>query len=309
MSYVNVDKGPTPIYPFGIDEDYDYREIDLESNRRAFGSPNNSPIWAIDSYALNNVVGLKVISAQIPFSYYVIWNNGVQGNNSFTLTDNAGTNTVVLPIGNYTSTTILPVLGLALTTASGVNTYTVTYSSSTGRLTITSSNTTNPYFVTFGADNSLHAGPWLGFSSNQSANSISGILSGDKLLDITGPSTLRLNSNLGGSLAYKIIQPGSATGQANQGTVSGNILASIPVTANPFGFMNYEDPADTFWFDTGDQCLNTINLYFTWGAMENPSVVDFNGVHWQVKLCVLTPKRNNIYQAGKRRQIASGAPF
>ena len=80
---------------------------------------------------LSRVKGMKILSAEIPFSYYVFTST----NNAFELSANGTTGwvRVVIPPGNYTKDSILPALKTVIEAAlPGV--MTVTYNASTMKL-------------------------------------------------------------------------------------------------------------------------------------------------------------------------------
>lgn len=85
----------------GLSDEYYYKELSLDA--KDFSSPQTTQFTALNwpsfntgvSGDLKNIVGLKVISAQIPFSYYVF----TLLNGSFQLREGAGPTTVSITPG------------------------------------------------------------------------------------------------------------------------------------------------------------------------------------------------------------------
>jgi len=92
---------------------------------------------------LSRVKGMKILSAEIPFSYYVFTLN----NNPFEVSTTASGPWIsaAIPVGNYTKDTILPVLKSVIEAAIP-GTITVTYNTTTLKLVFSS---TACKFLTF----------------------------------------------------------------------------------------------------------------------------------------------------------------
>lgn len=230
---------------FGLSDRLGYTELSLDSldasNTKGAGvSKSDWPEFRLNT--LSNVAGIKIIEAQIPFSFYVI--NG--GNNTFLLSESSSGNDpqlVALPIGNYDYTTISEALGAALTTASlglASSTYTVDYLQNTQKLLITKSGT-GTFTLAFGENGdpgNTNPRLWLGFNDG-AITSGALTMTAPNVLQITGPNYLYINSDAIGTLCGMFL-PKGATNLAQNGI--GPQLAKIPITVGPGGVIFWQDP-------------------------------------------------------------------
>ncbi len=264
----------------GNSMDLEYTEIYIDSSDGITVNPTYaSTDWASFRFVtpLQRIAKMKVIEAEIPFSYYVINNE----NNQFTLAEPA-TATVTIPVGNYSSTTLPTVLGSAMTAVSpGARTYTVTYNTTSQKLLITASAGTFSISVNSQLQLILGMAP---------INASSGTtLVAPNVAQITGPNYLYLNSDTLGP-SFQTYLPSTAP---NFSPSKGPQLARIPVNTNPGDIIYYNDPAPEKWFDTQNLLqLNTLELYFTLG--NTTQKVRFNGQPFSIKLgLLLYPDVNN----------------
>lgn len=147
----------------GVNDIYEYNELHLDSAARDQGD-NNQPIFMLQP-ALSSIMGVKLVSAQIPFTFYVF----NEKNNTFSYYPTGDTNanpvTITIPIGNYTSQTFDTTLETALAAAAPGSPITVDYSGNSGRYTLTS-NSGTPFAFRFGADDDAGENNprlWIGF--------------------------------------------------------------------------------------------------------------------------------------------------
>lgn len=232
---------------------------------------------------LLNVAFMKVLQAEIPFSYYVINAN----NNTFFLTE-VGSTLVTLPVGNYTSSTLSTALGTALTTASGINTYTVVYSNVTQKFTITS--TGGAFALVFGSpSDSGQSNPRLILGFNAGTNSSTGnTLVGPNTVQITGPNYVYLNCPQLGPLTETYLPQNSINLQSGQ---KGPQIARIPIECNPGDVSYYADPAPEKWFNVENlRQIQNLELYCTLGNQSVERALRFNGQNFSVKMGFLLLK-------------------
>lgn len=222
---------------------------------------------------VQNIAKMKILEAEIPFSYYVVNNDS----NRVTLTEASGTRTGILLNGNYTATTLASSLAITLTGASlglGNRTYTVTYSEQTGRFTIDSSGS---FTITIES-------PLL-----QTITGLPRVISsaGNRIVApsvalVTGPNYVYVNSDTLGP-SFETFLPSTAL----EFPVSkGPQLARIPITENPGGVTYYQDPVPDKWFDVNNLLqLQQFDLYVTLG--NSSQKVRFNGQHFSIKLGIM----------------------
>ena len=111
-------------------------QVYCDSTYRYGGSTSNFTYML--KKPLDNMTSFKLISAEIPLTYYNVRNNAgaIDNNNIFYFNEGSTTKQAVLTPGYYTSTTIIPALQTAMNLA-GTNTYIVTFNATTGLFTIT----------------------------------------------------------------------------------------------------------------------------------------------------------------------------
>lgn len=304
---------------FGLNDNYDYHEIEFDSmdtqntlaarvSDSLINEKNllNWPLFTIGR-PLSNVIALKIVSAEIPFSYYVVTNF----NGYFQLIEDnfASTHFLQIPAGNYTSGTLAAEFQSLLnsqtiyTASVTPGVYTVEFDNSTGKFIVKQSTTVAADFkIEFGtgSTNPGYDNPRLvlGFRGglNFGAPYFGGpglfgqILFAPFTAQITGPNYLYINSNLQGQQVGLYLPDGSfSKGQL------GPQMAKVPINANPGEVIFYEDPDPQKWFDVeGINAFYQIDFYCTLG--NNPEKMDFQGLSFSIKLGILTVKTAHTEQ-------------
>lgn len=288
---------------YGISDQYDYIELSLDSEdfsyaQNSIHKPLNWPLFEIGgARTLTNVVALKVISVEIPFSYYIF--NDL--NNTFTLTEStSGASVITITPGNYTSSQMITELNAQFITGGATAVYTVTYSSITNKFTITSDGggANASFTLTFGsAGDTTNTDPhwFLGFDSGVNASTLLVLISPNVIL-LSGPNYIYVNSQLQGQLTNNILPTGAENlGGGNRGPQ----IAKVPVTTGPGSVIFYNDPAPEYWFNVGFiDVMQNIDFYLTLGNFREP--IKLNGLAFQIKLGILKQKisRDNSSMGG-----------
>jgi len=289
---------------FGLNDNYEYYEFSLDSLDAddAFNSQNLTTDWPVFTVAgkgpLTDVVALKVLEVQIPFSWYVFNSK----NNTFTITETTGgTHTITIPIGNYTSSTLPAILTTALSPAVAGTTQTITctYNTSTNNLTFTSAVNTNVFSFNFGtqvASENFSPRLFIGFNygsitSSQVTGPVQAITSPYSVL-LSGPNYLYLNSQKIGS-DLDLYLPKEATNLG--GGLAGPQMCKIPVNCNAGGTVIYQDSSPMMWFKYDQlQSLNGFDFYLTLGNLSAQSPLQLNGLGFSIKLGILREVKINI---------------
>ena len=238
-----------------------YIEVYLDSSRRSYGT-NDHPYFVIDNYNLKEFVGMKVIKAVVPTSYYAI----NSANNTVTFQENVGV-AVSFDItpGNYSKSQFEAEVKSKLEAASpNTRTYTVAISSITGLLTITVS------AGTF----ALSASSLLGFNATSQATSQTSV----NVINLTGPCCLQLRSSALGSAMSHV------SNIVNQ-SQNNNVLATIPISASSFSFQVYQPQSDDY-YDV-EHTINSLDFYFT---DDSERQISFNGVPIHITIALLMEK-------------------
>lgn len=245
---------------YGLNDDYRYIEFHLDSldtpvtNNSSFDSTDN-PLFIMTT-PYENIVAMKVLEVQIPFSFYIINSS----TNTFGLLESVGgvSTTVTIPVGYYNATTLATATGLALTATSlaiGNNTgagwtYTVVYSALTGKFTFTSTQSSGSFTLAMGqfaGSETSPRGP-LGFPqapATTTFNYISSVqatpaLVSPNVASVGGPNYMYLNCDKYGS-QLDFALPSGATALGAQGA-TGSQIAKIPINVQPGGVIYWSDP-------------------------------------------------------------------
>lgn len=305
----------------GVNDVWHYNEIHLDSSARDSGT-NDEPQFFLPR-PLNDVLAFKVLSAEIPFSYYLLHddNNAAR----FTFYDVLGgttpyvTRTLALQIPNG-SYSCPEDLGAAWEkemnqAASELNSppafkYKVAFAGATGSFTVSAvdasgnplspaNNTTDPafhglsfFFPTTASGESIAA--FFGCQPDKVYGNVD--LGGDvnaytysvstDLCNITGSNYLQLFSNLGNRLSTNFLSNGSTTS-------SPPVIARIPVNAAPFDIITYKDLNPSMMFDVGMTQIQNISLSLRLGRSED-HVLHLNEQPWSVVLMVLTQRDTTV---------------
>jgi len=221
----------------------------------------------------DEVLGVELVSATIPNSFYNLSNNN--SNNTITFKEGANAyTTLTIPSGSYDilelSDKLKTLLEAQSTTWGNSYTYTFSYDKINNLLTITNSG--NDAIFDFTTNTTCRR--FLGFTSSiQTINSADGITS-DRAVDITDTRNsiyIRL-PNLSNS---KVIE-------SNSGKYS-NVVAQIPVELSRNSFFTY-DPPTKFVCELVQKQINSIDINITYQEETNP--VNFERADWECNLII-----------------------
>jgi hypothetical protein len=239
---------------YGLNDQFAYYEYEFDSSDaiQPFDSTNLSTDWPQFTFirVLKDIAAIKILEAQIPFTWYVFNEN----NNTFWLAEGLFPFVAVtIPVGNYNSTSLAAVLGTALT-AAGTQTYTVTFlgSSSTeptlNKFRITSNVAIGGSFIlTFGPTikEGSEIKSYLGMSSVVGSTVAAGVdpatLTSPYTVNVTGPNYVYINSSQIGALTSLFIPDGLGPKGG-----WGPQMAKIPVDVQPGGIIYWKDPGKFF---------------------------------------------------------------
>jgi hypothetical protein len=275
---------------YNIDDIFELVELQLDS-RVAFSTPDasyssiNWPLYRLE--AIHNIVGLKVVSASIPFTYYTFNSN----NNTFTLTESegGGAQTVTIPPGNYNVTTFITAAETALeaasTAAGNNNAYTVTYSGTTGKLTfVNDAGGVNTFTLTFGSstDNGLTNPRFLlGFNAGAATSSTSQSLTAPNAAMIQGDNYIYINCGLGNGIKNYI-----PLTESNGGGGATPMIACVDVNVDAGEIITWVDENPQYFFSKEIDHISSIDFYLTLG--NSPFKLDLNGQPFKLKIGILT---------------------
>ncbi len=280
---------------FGLNDHLSYYELEfdsLDATSSYIGgvAATDWPLFQVAAKGpLQDIVAIKVLEVQIPFSWYVFNSR----NNSFTLIETGGSPlTVTIPIGNYTASALVSVMQTALNAVGISNTYTVSYSTVLGKFSFLAS--TVGFSFTFGLPtNSGNVNPrlYIGFPGGVTFSS--GLLLTAPNVDLTsGPNYVYLNSAKLGSDVDVFLPAGAFNLGGGQ---AGPQIAKIPVNCNPGGIVMWQDPDPQKWFKYDQlQSLNTMDFFLTLGNTTTQTPLQLNGLSFSLKIGILRALKTNV---------------
>lgn len=290
-----------------MDDNYNYYEFSIDSldATSSFSGTAASTDWPFFEVAakgpLENIAGIKIIEAQIPFSWYVF----NSANNTFLMGVGSSVYTITIPIGNYTASSIATAMALAINTATGTSNYTVTYNSTIKKFYfLQATGTPSPFYFTFGAPagipgvepNSGNKNPrlYIGFPPGTTTASLVGgkyeMWSPNCEL-VSGPNYIYVNSSKIGSDVDQYLPAGAVN---LGGGKAGPQIAKIPVNVNPGGIIYWQDPAHQYFFSYDQlQSINSFDFYLTLGNTTSQIPLQLNGLGFSLKLAILERKLVN----------------
>jgi len=290
---------------YGLSDNFEYFEFSLDSLDASYSNQAGtaSTDWPVFEVAgkgpLKDIVAVKILDAQIPFSWYVI--NSV--NRSFLMRVDAGVDfTVTLTVGNYTAASMAVELQTAINAAAGGTTLNVTYV--TGRQKFLFTKTGGPgtnYTFTFGAPegipgvqpNSGNTNPrlWIGFTPG-STTSVAGVMESPNCVLVSGPGYLYVNSTRIGSDVDMYLPQGAFN---LGGGKAGPFMAKIAIDTNPGGMVTWVDSDPQKWFKFDQlQSLNNFDFFLSLGNTTSEFPLKLNGLGFSLKLGVLKLQRMSL---------------
>jgi hypothetical protein len=181
-----------------LNEKLEYIELEFDSYDTSISFNDNytSDNWPLFRLArpISDIAAMKIVSAEIPFSYYVV--NSI--NRFFVLNIGGIDFTIPIPVGNYTGTSLAAIIQATMPPL-----YFCTFSSTTNRLTFTTTIPIIPNYLRFGNsvddDGQFNLRYVMGFGPYISSTFTAGTpLVAPFVLQISGPNYLYVNSKLYG---------------------------------------------------------------------------------------------------------------
>lgn len=311
----------------GVNDIWHYNELHLDSSARD-GGTNDEPTFVLPD-PLHDVMGVKVLSAHIPFSYYLVHDD----NNSFLFTfwsDQAATGhrlqTVPLSLspGSYSTpddcaqslADDINAAWIAFWQAPNRTTqppylYAVRFHPSIGAFELYATKLVNgiPTPVTVANNDCGFQGlsfqfqvgltgescaPVFGFQPSVVYGSVmDDPVTTDNANEVTYSVIGKLVNLAGPSYLQLFSNLGNRI--SNRLLVNGTttssppVLARIPVNAPPYGTISYTDPNPSFAFDVGLSQLQNISLSLRLGRQETHPL-HLNDQAWSIVLLVLTQR-------------------
>lgn len=202
---------------------------------------------------------VQLLNAQIPVSFYVINST----NNQFTLKLGAGVlTTYTIPVGNYQANSLITAIK---TVVNNVN-FNITISSINGCLTFTDTETIQ---INNNGVNTI--GYVLGFPAGV-FNDTAFSLTAPFPLNLLGTKTLQVRSNNLSCSNISSVQGGATT-----------LLATIPVSATPFGMIDYKDVGNNM-ITIANTSLDDLDIEIVDG--ESGDYINFNNADWCITLAI-----------------------
>ena len=231
----------------------------------------------------DEVLGVSLVSATIPNSFYNLSNNNKNNKLKFKETGDTDFQTIIIPSGSYDILELSDkVKELLENNSTNGLLYTLTYDEITNELNIKNNNPT-VYNTTFDFTIEDSCRRFLGFKSQEiTINSTNGITS-DRAVDITDTRNsiyIRL-PNLSNN---KVME--SSSGKFS------NVIAQVPVALSRNSFFNFEPPVE-FVCELTQKQINSIDVNITYQEETQP--VKFENADWEVNLKIMFFKSHHTH--------------
>lgn len=279
-----------PIQTPGINDVYEYNEVHLSSVQRDAGTTDH-PEWNIQP-ELHNVLGVKIVSAQIPFTFYTIVDSGPGKNNTLRVTRTDGiSHLITIAPGVYDVWQLADALSKPEHASSGINVVHFEWLPQRGR-----------YRVDFLASSLLDKDARLNLVDNPLADLI-GFPRADVYLNfsdanqriapsvanVAGPNALYIVSNaLSGRISRNVRCNGSSTPNPP-------VVAKVPVNCNFGQVIVYTDPNPAPCFDMSMGLISRLDFQIIHADTLTP--LQLNGVPWSITVQVLTQRDTSVTRA------------
>lgn len=258
------------------------RDINLTS-RDDFNNSGTLNLFENIIASDDEVLGVSLISATVPNSFFNLSNNNQNNKIKFKETGDSSYKELTIPSGSYDILELSSKIKILLE-ANSTNSliYTFSYDEINNTLNIKSSNPTakNTTFD-FTIENSCRR--FLGFKSQEiTINSTNGITS-DRAVDITDTRNsiyIRL-PNLSNS---KVVE--SSSGKFS------NIISQVPIALSRNTFFVYEPPTE-FICELTQKQINSIDINITY--QNETEAVNFEGCDWEINLKITFFKSHHTH--------------
>jgi hypothetical protein len=231
----------------------------------------------------DEVLGVSLVSATIPNSFYNLSNNNQNNKLKFKETGDTDFITLTIPSGSYDILELSSKIKTLLE-ANSTNslTYTFTYDEINNSLNIKNSNPTvkNTTFD-FTIENSCRR--FLGFKSQEISITTTNGITSDRAVDITDTRNsiyVRL-PNLSNS---KVLE--SSSGKFS------NIIAQVPVALSRNSFFVYDPPVE-FICELSQKQINSIDVNITY--QNETEAVNFENADWEINLKITFFKSHHTH--------------
>lgn len=251
-----------------MDSQLIYRSAYFDSRKRSTGS-NNSPVFNLD-IPLKASHKLKIVSVNIPFSFYYF-------NGNFVIREENLTNMTISFQGNYTIDEICSQIQTQLNaqqTSGAV--YTCSYSSVTGKIAIGAN--INTFKQVISQTNNIASK--LGFTIGQQTGFFLVSANASKV----SPQFVVLQSS-------ELVQEVAVDSRSYyRNSSNNNIIMTVPMTNLFWQYNYYNAPqaAEYLTANGGDLTQISFNIIDDYGES-----IDFNGIPFTVKIGLLTSNINN----------------
>jgi hypothetical protein len=255
----------------------------ISTSKEDFNNSGRFSLFENIEASEDEVLGVSLVSATIPNSFYNLSNNNQNNKLKFKETGDTDYIILTIPSGSY------DILELSskikeLLEANSTNslTYTFTYDEINNSITIKNSNPTvkNTTFD-FTIENSCRR--FLGFKSQEISITTTNGITSDRAVDITDTRNsiyIRL-PNLSNS---KVLE--SSSGKFS------NIIAQVPVALSRNSFFIYDPPVE-FICELSQKQINSIDINITY--QNETEAVNFENADWEINLKITFFKSHHTH--------------
>ena len=285
---------------YGLNDNFEYLELALDSAEAVVSAEGirvinplsltnqifDNPLFQVAGrQPLRGIAAIKVLEAQIPFTWYTI-RSGINGNNQFIIKYNTLERTVTIPEGNYTPAQLAAVLTIECDNSNTAIGFDVLwqFNDNLGKFETARSGGAMGANYTFIINNASLAAILGGQVGQQVWVNIAPspfYVPMSFVAQISGPNYLYVNSNALGP-NVNMYQPRTSFIGGN----SGPQIAKIPVNVSPGGIIYWQDPDPQKWFSADNlDSLSNLDLYLSLGTSRD--ILQLNGAGFSIKLGLL----------------------
>ncbi len=255
----------------------------ISTSKEDFNNSGRFSLFENIEASEDEVLGVSLVSATIPNSFYNLSNNNQNNKLKFKETGDTDYIILTIPSGSYDILELSSKIKTLLE-ANSTNslTYTFTYDEINNSLNIKNSNPTvkNTTFD-FTIENSCRR--FLGFKSQEISITTTNGITSDRAVDITDTRNsiyIRL-PNLSNS---KVLE--SSSGKFS------NIIAQVPVALSRNSFFIYDPPVE-FICELSQKQINSIDINITY--QNETEAVNFENADWEINLKITFFKSHHTH--------------
>jgi hypothetical protein len=271
-----------------IKMEYKYSEICFDSADCTTAKSPNYSITDWPNFTLpdqhDNIIAMKILEAQIPFTYYNINST----NNRVKVYEVGSDFNIDITPGNYSGNQLAGEIATQLNNESPSYTYMVSYITTSGKFSINNGSASSFSIEVFSSE----LLKILGFTSTITTSTGNPQTITSTNIALLRPSMYFYINSLALSPLTQLLLPSNAIINSSSSS-TGPQICRVPISSDTvFGEnINWSDPAPDLWFNVpGASLPKNIDFYITAGPNDITKPLILNGGSFSIKLGILQPK-------------------